>query len=381
MTTAVKRWTTTFTLSTTIMAGALGSACTSRAGIAVGGFAPEVIDLAVRGQGAPVYRIPALAVTTRGTLLAAYDARPTMADVPSHIAIVLRRSEDGGRTWNEQQVVRRDTVPLGFGDPSLLVDRETGRVFMFHAASVKQGFAGAATGNRDDDPNVLHVDVSVSDDDGRTWRHRRLTSQVKDAAWGGLFASSGTGIQLRRGPHAGRLVQQFVIRRTGGVWAASLVSDDHGVSWRMGALVGPGVDENKTVELPDGSVLLDSRARPYRLTARSTDGGLSYGPLTADPQRVDPANNAAILAVRTGRSDGLLFSNTADSTHRQKLTVRLSCDQGRSWPFSRVLIPGAAAYSTMVTIGGNDVGMLFERGEYAAISFVRFPVAWVGTCR
>ncbi len=340
----------------------------------------EVIDLAVRGEGAPVYRIPALAVTTRGTLLAAYDARPTMADVPSHIAIVLRRSEDGGRTWAPQQVVRADTAPLGYGDPSLLVDRETGRVFLFHAASVRQGFAGASTGNRDDDPNVLHVDVSASDDDGRSWRHRRLTSQVKDSTWGGLFASSGTAVQLQRGPHAGRLVQQFVIRRNGGVWAASLVSDDHGTTWRMGALVGPGVDENKTVELSDGTLLLDSRARPFRLTARSSDGGLTYGPLTADSQRVDPANNGAILAMRAGRREVLLFSNTADRTARRNLTLRLSCDEGRSWPFLRVLEPGPAAYSTMVALG-NDVGVLFERGDYAAISFTRLPVATVGVCR
>lgn len=50
----------------------------------------HIVDLDVRGAGAPVYRIPALAVTTAGTLLAAYDARPTMAAVPSHIALVLR---------------------------------------------------------------------------------------------------------------------------------------------------------------------------------------------------------------------------------------------------------------------------------------------------
>jgi hypothetical protein len=84
---------------------------------------------------------------------------------------------------------------------------------LFHAASVRQGFAGARTGNRDDDPNVLHADVSWSDDDGHTWRHRRLTSQVKDSSWGGLFATSGSGIQLQRGAHVGRLVQQFVDSR------------------------------------------------------------------------------------------------------------------------------------------------------------------------
>ena len=213
----------------TMMVLAMGAACATRSGGRAAGPAnepPRVVDLDVSGHGAPVFRIPALAVTNAGTLLAAYDARPGMADVPSHIQVVLRRSVDGGATWGPRAVVRADTAPFGYGDPSLLVDRSTGRVFLFHAASVRQGFAGARTGNRDDDPNVLHADVSWSDDDGHTWRHRRLTSQVKDSSWGGLFATSGSGIQLQRGAHVGRLVQQFVIRVRGANYGASLVSDD-----------------------------------------------------------------------------------------------------------------------------------------------------------
>ncbi len=342
------------------------------------------VDLDVRGVGEPVFRIPALAVTKAGTLLAAYDARPTMADVPSPIKLVIRRSTDGGATWGARTVVRADTAPYGFGDPSFVVDQETGRVYLFHVASVRQGFFGSATGNRDDDPNVLQVDVSASDDDGITWRHRRLTSLVKDAAWGGLFATSGLGIQLRHGPYAGRLVQQFVIRLRGATYAASLVSDDHGGTWRMGALVGPGVDENKVVELGDGTVQLNSRAKPFRLIAESRDGGLTYGPLREDRQLIDPANNAAIVRVdaiaRKGSPDRLLFSNTADATDRRRLTVRLSCDGGRTWPMSRVLVEGPAAYSTLAMLPGGDIGVLFERGAFEAISFLRMPVSSIGQC-
>ena len=338
---------------------------------------PPIVDLEVRGVGAPVYRIPALAVTNTGTLLAAYDARPGMADVPSNIALVLRRSRDGGATWGERVVVRADTAPYGYGDPSFVVDRTTGRVWLFHVASVRQGFFGSSTGARDDDPNVLQADVSWSDDDGVTWRHRRLTSMIKDGSWGGLFATSGLGIQLERGVHAGRLVQQFVIRRSGATYGASLFSDDHGATWRMGALVGPGVDENKVVELADGTVQLNARATPYRLIAESRDGGATYGALRADTALIDPANNAAVVRVTRGV---LLFSNTASRTARERLTLRLSCTDGATWPMSRVLVEGAAAYSTMAMLPNGDVGVLFERGAYAAISYVRVPVSWVGRC-
>jgi len=343
--------------------------------------APSHVDLDVSGQGAPVFRIPALAVTNAGTLLAAYDARPGMADVPSHIHVVLRRSTDGGATWGARRIVRADTAPFGFGDPSLLVDRQTGRVFLFHAASVRQGFAGASTGNRDDDPNVLHADVSWSDDDGLTWQHRRLTSEVKDPAWGGLFATSGQGIQLVRGAHVGRLVQQYVVRVRGANYGASLVSDDHGVTWRMGALVGPGVDENKVVELSDGRVMLNARAKPHRLVAESTDGGVTYGALRSDTALVDPGNNGAVIQLeRNGRRDALVFSNTADTLSRRRLTLRLSCDGGRTWPSARVLMEGPSAYSTLAVLPGGDIGVLFERGAYAAISYARVPASWVGRC-
>lgn len=82
--------------------------------------------LAVRGRGGyRQYRIPALAVTARGTVLAAYDGRPNLDDLPSPIDLLVRRSTDNGQTWSGQEVVRSGTGLEGFGDPSLLVDAET----------------------------------------------------------------------------------------------------------------------------------------------------------------------------------------------------------------------------------------------------------------
>jgi sialidase-1 len=259
-------------------------------------------DLATAGAGSPFYRIPALAVTASGTVLAAYDARPTLSDLPGPIAIVMRRSTDNGRTWLPQFVVRRGEGSEGYGDPSLLVDRITGRVFLFHAAGR-------------DHPDVLQADVSYSDDDGLTWTHRRITSQIKDPAWGGLLPSSGQGIQLRYGPYAGRLVQQYVVRFEGRNWAASAYSDDHGETWRMGRLVGPDADENKSVELSDGTLMLNIRAKPFRKVAFSRDGGATWTGLRDDEQLIDPANNASIIRVYpeapTGTPRSLAFPTAA----------------------------------------------------------------------
>jgi sialidase-1 len=337
------------------------------------------IDLVRREGTSPVYRIPALAVTKRGTLIAAYDRRPTMNDLPSNIALVVRRSRDGGRSWLAPQLVRSDSAPLGFGDPSLLVDRGTGRIFLFHAASVRQGFFGATTGNREDDPDVLQADYSWSDDDGVTWQHRRITAQIKRPEWAGLFASSGAGIQLQRGPHAGRLVQQYVVRMAGANYGASAFSDDHGATWRMGALLGPGIDENKVVELADGTLLLNSRAKPFRKVARSTDGGESWHDLHDEPALIDPGNNGAIIRFDAGarpgsaRADWLLFSNTESRDRREHLVVKISCDGGATWLHRIVVEPGAAAYSTLTILKDDDIGVLYERGDYQAITFARLP--------
>ncbi len=341
-------------------------------------------DLATAGAGSPFYRIPALAVTTNGTLLAAYDARPTLGDLPSPIALVMRRSIDNGRTWLPQFVVRQEQAPEGFGDPSLIVDRVTGRVFLFHAAGWNQGFFGSHTGNRHDDPDVLQADVSYSDDDGLTWTHRRITSQIKDPAWGGIFASSGQGIQLRYGPHAGRLVQQYVVRFEGQNWAASAYSDDHGDTWRMGRLVGPDADENKSVELSDGTLMLNIRAKPFRKVAFSRDGGQSWTGLRDEVQLIDPANNASVIRLYpeapTGTPEArqLLFSNTESRDRRENLTLRLSCDDGATWPIRKVVEPAGASYSTLARLADGRFGLLYERGSVDRLVFAAFDLDWLG---
>ncbi|NEA16842.1 sialidase family protein [Streptomyces halstedii] len=346
-----------------------------------------VQDIATAGVGSPYYRIPALTTTTKGTLLAAYDARPTLGDLPGNLGVVLRRSTDGGTTWQTQQVVRKEAAPKGFGDPSLLTDTTTGRIFVFYASSVNQGFFGSATGNDENDPDVLQADYSYSDDDGVTWTHRRITQQIKNPAWAGMFAASGQGIQLRNGPYKGRLIQQYAIRDNGANYAVSAYSDDHGETWRMGTPVGPGGDENKTVELNDGRIMLNNRSAPYRTVAYSTDGGVTYTPFTQDTNLPDPANNGSVIryapdaAASDPQSSWLLFSNTESTSSRSNLTVKMSCDNGRTWPIRKVVEPGSAAYSTLTRLPDGRLGLLYERGNVQAITYSSFDLKWLGgTC-
>lgn len=343
----------------------------------------ETTVLARAGQGAHTWRIPALAVHPDGTIIAGYDRRnDSDADLPANIDVVVRTSTDLGKSWSDPIVVADYSGGTGVGDASLLVDETTGRVFAFYSYCPPGiGFANSGTGNDPDSTSIQHTDYSYSDDSGKTWTHRRITADIKDPSWNGIFAASGSGIQLS----SGRLIQQYALRKDGENYAASAYSDDHGDTWRMGGLVGPGLDENKTVELADGRVMLNSRpgSGSSRLVAYSDDQGLSYGTPKADSNLPDPKCNGAVLRYDTDAAQGddkaewLLFSNPTNTGTRKNLTVRLSRDSGGSWPVSRTVDTGMAAYSTLARLSDGTFGVFYEGGDYANLTFVRFNIAWL----
>ena len=356
----------------------------------------ERIALEQSGDGGVhTYRIPALAVANDGTLIAAFDARNESAgDLPGNIDVMVRLSRDLGRSWTPPRRVVDFDSGRGGGDPSLLVDRATGRVFLFYE------YAPPATGifksNSDRDSastRTVHPHVIWSDDAGATWQGPRdLIASLKPAGATGMFATSGHGIQLSaRSPAPGRLLQPYAwLDAERRMHAGNAYSDDHGATWRLGASIGTGLDENKAVELPDGRVMQNIRAydkaRTHRLVAVSADGGVTFGAAAEDPQLPDPRNNADVVRVAPDAPIGsreakmLLFSNTADETRRVNLTVRLSCDSGRSWPVSKIVHAGQAMYSVMARLPDGTFGMLYENGAAQGLTFVRFNLAWLGEC-
>lgn len=348
--------------------------------------------LATRGTcGYRQYRIPALTVTAKGTILAAYDGRPNLDDLPNPIDLLIRRSTDSGRTWSGQEVVRTGKGLEGFGDPSLLVDMKTQRIFLFHAAGTRAGFFEATAGRDPDDEYVQHCDVSFSDDDGLTWQHRRITDQLKGSTRRpvtGIFAAAGQGIQIHSGPFTGRLVQQFVVLCEATIMAASAYSDDHGNSWALGQLIGEHThgfspNENKVVALADGRLLLHSRSTPRRLEATSDDGGATWSALSPVEDLPDPSDNGSLIrfdglpnvaGLASSSTDSwLLATNNQDTALRRNTVLSLSPDNGRSWPAKLVLCPGSSAYSTATRLPDGNIGVLYERQGYREIVFASVP--------
>ncbi|GKV71107.1 exo-alpha-sialidase [Pseudarthrobacter sp. NCCP-2145] len=354
------------------------------------------------------YRIPAMTYLGNGVVLASWDGRPgSAADAPNPNSIVQRRSTDGGRTWGPVQVIAaghpgNSTTPkYGYSDPSYIFDAETGKVFNFFVYSKDQGFFGSQYGNDDADRSVISSAVIESSDGGVTWSQPRLitsvtkpgTSKTNPAAGDvrSNFASSGEGIQLKYGQYKGRLIQQYAgdVRQADGtnkIQAYSVYSDDHGATWHKGANVGDRMDENKTVELSDGRVLLNSRDNAnqgYRKVAISTDGGATYGPVTQDTELPDPANNGAIArmypAAAQGSADArkLIFTNSNSKTGRENVSARISCDDGATWPGVRTIRPGFSAYSTVTRLEDGQFGVLYEGNYTDNITFSKFDDAWL----
>jgi sialidase-1 len=155
-----------------------------------------------------------------------------------------------------------------------------------------------------------------------------------------------------------------------------IYSDDHGKSWQIGGVVGPGCNESQAVELDDGTLMLNIRSfrdDRRRLVALSKDGGQTFTDPVPDATLIDPNCQGSIVRA-AGAGGELLFSNPA-STKREKLTVRFSRDGGRTWPDATLLHAGPAAYSCLAVLADGTVLCLYERGvkhAYETITLARF---------
>ena len=347
---------------------------------------PVISDVFVgKQEGYAVYRIPALLATTRGALLAFAEGRKNMGDQAQN-QIVLKRSTDSGASWLPVQVVAADGAS-SLNNPQAVVVGKTGRVLLMYQrypAGRREGnVAPGLTGT-----NICTSWLTHSDDDGATWSvPRDLTAQIKRATATSLASGPGMGIELRRGPHAGRLVMPFNEGPAGKWRVFAAFSDDGGASWKSGEPApnsGKGYgNEVQMAELNDGSVLLNARNQggaKMRNIATSGDGGATWSPLKDDAQLPEPVCQASLLRhPNTGApgKDVLLFSNPASQSKRANGTVRMSRDEGQTWPVSRVIYPGSFAYSSMASLPDGSVALIFERDGCSRIAFCRFTLDWV----
>ena len=336
--------------------------------------------------GYNTYRIPAIAVTTNGTLLAFCEGRKNSSSDTGDIDLLLRRSADNGQSWSAPQVLWDDGGNT-CGNPCVVVDRETGTVWLTSTWNKGSDTESEIINGTSDDTRRVYI--LSSDDDGLSWSApAEITASVKQPDWTWYATGPGSGIQIERGAYAGRLIMpcDHIEAVTKRYYSHIFYSDDNGASWQLGGSTPQyQVNECEAVELADERIMLNMRnyntANRNRQVAFSDDGGLSWYDQGFDLTLIEPICQAAVerYAWPVGDDPGIiLFSNPASRTARTNMTVRASLDDGGTWPKSLVLHPGPSAYSDLAVLHDGRIACFFEKGSanpYQTITFAAFPVS------
>lgn len=335
-------------------------------------------------DGVDTYRIPALATTPEGTLLCVYDMRRRKSrDLQEDIDIGLSRSTDGGQTWEPPRVImdmgEYNGLPQeqnGCSDPGIVVDQATGKIFA--AAVWMWGKPGKHQWSGDGSEPGYEIGKSAqflmvsSDDDGLTWSMpENLTRKLKKEKWWLFAPSPQQGITLRDGtlvmPSQGR-------DEEGRPFSTIMTSQDHGATWEVGAIAGPGNSECQAVQLSDGSIMLNARCeRPtkFRCVYVTDDLGQTWRyHETHQKSLIEPNCNGSLYRMAY-TEDGqlrhiLLFANPHSQEGRHHHTIQVSFDEGKTWPqkYHLLLDHGIGrGYPSLTQVDENHIGIVYEGSQ------------------
>ena len=353
-------------------------------------------------EGHKTYRIPAIIKNKQGHLLAFAEGRVHGSGDFGDIHIVLKMSRDQGRTWSAPQTLV-DYDSLQAGNPTPVLDTSDprfpqGRIFLFyntgnnHENEIREG------------KGLREVWYKTSTDGGLTWSTAvNITSQVHrpnqparnpsytfKEDWRHYANGPGHGMQFTQGPHAGRILiaanhsEGPRGERGSDYRAHSFYTDDHGATFHLGASISiPGSNESSATEISGGRLMMNIRNQRgdirQRIIGLSDDGGATWKETYFDAQLPDPICEGSILTIAQPKGKNIIaFSNAADVKRRDQLTLRISYDDGKTWPNAKLIAQSSteeeakhdfAAYSDLVLVNKKTVGILYERKDYSQIVF------------
>lgn len=354
-------------------------------------------------SGYATYRIPGIIVTGKEALLVYCEARKSLQGDWGTIDIMMRRSADGGLTWAKQRKlitvegkVAQNPVALKqnlakegeitINNPVAIVDRQTNAVHFLYCLEYARCYYMRS--NDDGQTFTEPVDITGTFDQFR-----------KDYDWKVLATGPGHGIQLKNGR---LLVPVWLSTGTGGhahrpSCVSVIYSDDHGQTWQRGQIVvahpNPvNPSETVAVQLHDGRVMFNIRheSEPrFRGICISPDGVAGWSRIEYDPQLPEPVCMGSIIRFTeqpVHKKNRILFANphNPENRERKNVTVKLSYDEGKTWPVAKSIEPGISGYSDLAVGPDGFAYCFYERASVddshyrpAYLTLARFNLEWL----
>ena len=307
------------------------------------------------------HRIPGMIVTKAGTILIYNEARRTGSDW-AMMDIFLQRSEDGGKSFGERIYLARGTEKYHTVNNPVMAQDHDGRIHFLHCEDY------SVNGGR-----VLY---RYSDDDGITWSEPRDITDATLPGYRNAFAlGPGHGTCTKDGtllfpiwmvPKA----YERAMHDHGPSVISVLYSKDRGETWQMGDIMrgspdAPTPNETTVAETSDGRVYLNARiGAKYRASAWSDNGYCHYSTLTGDHSLTDPICFGSTAAYHYNGKHAILFANCDTDKARDHVTVRVSCDDGRTFPVKKLIDETRGGYVEIAV--NNDTGVIYVLYEEQA---------------
>ena len=348
--------------------------------------------------GSHYWRIPAMVVlhhqqgenaSKNGRVVTMADNRfDHNSDLPSHIDVYERHSDDNGATWSTHKMVvgtEADHALVGgnhgFGDVSL-VECASGKIVAIMVGG--PGYFGSTPSN------PIVPTIITSTDGGDTWSApRTLTDELykttyKEGAVQGSFAGSGRGLMLQRQKDEqlnGRIMfamsHRFTVNGNRSIQEYIIYSDDEGDTWKFSTQSAyNGGDESKLVELADGTVMISVRQSGQRGYNKSTDGGVTWGTQAKWADIDGNACNGDILYV----NKHVMLHSYPNNGSRKNVTIKASFDGGKSWSNPYVVCAPSSCYSTMDVTKDGDIAIFYEDNACSTgfvLNYVVLPTSFI----
>jgi sialidase-1 len=350
---------------------------------------PEVLLRKAGDDGVKRYRIPGIDITKKGSLIAVYDVRRRKgSDLPGDIDVGMSRSTDGGKSWEPMKIIMdMGDDPKwkydGIGDPCITVDRKTGTIWVAAVWSHgNRAWHGTGPGMKPEETGQYML--VKSDDDGKSWSQPiNITQQIKQPDWCYVLPSPGRGLTMSDGTIVIPSQYQDSLANKRVPHSTIIYSKDEGKTWTIGNSAKTNTTECRVIELADGSLMLNMRDNRggSRAVSISKDMGKTWSKHPTSRQAlVEPVCNAGLIRIKAKdnitNKNLLLFINPNKNNRRSHMTIKVSFDEGMTWPKKHWLLvdEGASAgYASLVQIDKETIGALYE-GSRANICFRRIKI-------